>query len=561
MTDSPAPSPDDAVPWHELPHNPVAFFGLQDGFGQKDLKRAYNRLIRKYKPEHSPAEFQQIRAAYERLDNQLRYGAGPSFGSLPAGVDWSQIFSAQPEAVAASRFESTDSSKSAESLQKQHQDYLSALMEEVRTSSPEAVFNRLNGKAEKSPFEYYALAVLSDTLPDRSTEKFVSHLLAGLAASPKDNGLRGMLYALFRQALTPAEIPTILLKTARVIRNDSFYSLTEPLWDILVRRYPFAKVRELLAQCEAQLRDFRIEAKLAFYLHLLRISMFRADREWIEQTVAFLEDSHSSLNSMNEYELDRLQLAWAYLQEREANPPKNELQQRMDKAIEQYFSDPEETRANGIYDCQVRIATSIEEVTKSFPFDVDDEKLSPFLQLWFSVSSDLEWRPRHLHRDASQTDRRIVWFLATLQAQTDQSRYGKTWDLVATLIHSYSAAGIFAVLVCAVSVFVLRLFIEPEAAFIVSLVIAILTAIVGHIYLIKPYWNRYCRKMAIKCYHALWRREVLQFVGQSQLSSDQFFYRARELRDTKMDYVTWTLNLVRVDDAVPLYATSQLFLK
>ncbi len=222
--------------------------------------------------------------AYERLDNQLRYGAGPSFGSLPAGVDWSQIFSAQPEAVAASRFESTDSSKSAESLQKQHQDYLSALMEEVRTSSPEAVFNRLNGKAEKSPFEYYALAVLSDTLPDRSTEKFVSHLLAGLAASPKDNGLRGMLYALFRQALTPAEIPTILLKTARVIRNDSFYSLTEPLWDILVRRYPFAKVRELLAQCESSASRFRIEAKLAFYLHLLRISMFRADREWIEQT-------------------------------------------------------------------------------------------------------------------------------------------------------------------------------------------------------------------------------------------------------------------------------------
>lgn len=561
MSDSPAS--DDAVPWHELPRNPVAFFGLSEGFDQKDLKRAYNRLIRKYKPENSPAEFQQIRAAYERLDNQLRYGGESPIISLPPGADWNQMFSAiQNSDSSSSKRPSPEAPlETREPVQKQYQDYLSTLLNEIRDSSPMAVLERLLQKPDKSSFEYYAMAVLSDTQPDRSTETFVRHILAGLTAHAKDAGLRGILYSLFRQPLPASEIPVILLRTAKVIRNDAFYSLTEPMWDILVRSYEFEKVHELLSKCESMLRDFRIEGKLAFYLHLLRISLFRADREWVQQTFEFLEDSHASLSSMAEYELDRLQNAWTYLQQRETNPPKGELQEKMDEAIEDFFSAPEEIREHGVLECQTRIATSIDEVTKAFPFDVNDENLSPFLQLWFSISSDLAWRPRNLARDSSQTDRRVVWFLATLQAQTDRSRYGKVWDLVAMLIHSYSAAGIFAVGVIAVSIFGLRLFVDEGLAFGVSIAVGIVAAIIGHIYLIKPYWNTYCRKMAVKCYNGLWRREVLQFLGQSQLSSEEFFYKARELRDPKMDYVTWTLNLVRTDDAMPLYSTAQMFLR
>ena len=73
MTSSPEdqPVPSSSEPeadWSLLPHHPVQFFGLEDGFDNRQLKRAYNRLIRIYKPERSPAEFQRIRAAYEQLD-------------------------------------------------------------------------------------------------------------------------------------------------------------------------------------------------------------------------------------------------------------------------------------------------------------------------------------------------------------------------------------------------------------------------------------------------------------------------------------------------------------
>lgn len=41
--------------------------GLPEGAGQKEIKRAYFKLVRQYSPEKDPERFQQIREAYERL--------------------------------------------------------------------------------------------------------------------------------------------------------------------------------------------------------------------------------------------------------------------------------------------------------------------------------------------------------------------------------------------------------------------------------------------------------------------------------------------------------------
>ena len=76
--------------WKLLPHNPQRFFELADGYDRKDLKRSYNRWIRQFKPETHPAEFQRIRAAFESLDQDLRYGGGigaPSSAFAAADVE------------------------------------------------------------------------------------------------------------------------------------------------------------------------------------------------------------------------------------------------------------------------------------------------------------------------------------------------------------------------------------------------------------------------------------------------------------------------------------------
>ena len=56
---------------------------------RRELKRSYNALLRRYKPEKFPQEFQRIRAAYEQLEANMRYGqATSSFGSASELGDW-----------------------------------------------------------------------------------------------------------------------------------------------------------------------------------------------------------------------------------------------------------------------------------------------------------------------------------------------------------------------------------------------------------------------------------------------------------------------------------------
>lgn len=56
--------PDDVSQW---PDDPNELLGVVYGVSPRDLRRAYNRLIRIYKPEQFPEQFRRIREAYEHL--------------------------------------------------------------------------------------------------------------------------------------------------------------------------------------------------------------------------------------------------------------------------------------------------------------------------------------------------------------------------------------------------------------------------------------------------------------------------------------------------------------
>jgi DnaJ domain len=58
------PLPEDPADW---PKNCYDLLGVTGGMQPRDLRRAYNRLIRIYKPEQYPEQFRRIREAYESL--------------------------------------------------------------------------------------------------------------------------------------------------------------------------------------------------------------------------------------------------------------------------------------------------------------------------------------------------------------------------------------------------------------------------------------------------------------------------------------------------------------
>lgn len=59
--------------------DPAELLGLSAGASLRDLKQAYARLIKQYRPEQAPAEFQRIHSAFEEL--RRRFAGG--YGHLP----------------------------------------------------------------------------------------------------------------------------------------------------------------------------------------------------------------------------------------------------------------------------------------------------------------------------------------------------------------------------------------------------------------------------------------------------------------------------------------------
>jgi hypothetical protein len=55
------------------PKDPKTLLGVQSDFSRRDLKLAYTRLIKQYKPEHAPEEFRLLRAAYDELERELEW--------------------------------------------------------------------------------------------------------------------------------------------------------------------------------------------------------------------------------------------------------------------------------------------------------------------------------------------------------------------------------------------------------------------------------------------------------------------------------------------------------
>src|SRR5579871_2854032 len=76
--------PDDPRAW---PADPFDLLGVTPGTPEADVKRAYARLIRRFKPEHAPEQFRRIRAAYETcLEFARHFAPSPDEPDAPPPV-------------------------------------------------------------------------------------------------------------------------------------------------------------------------------------------------------------------------------------------------------------------------------------------------------------------------------------------------------------------------------------------------------------------------------------------------------------------------------------------
>ncbi|MFO1043194.1 MAG: hypothetical protein U0941_15485 [Planctomycetaceae bacterium] len=62
--------PHDITQW---PNDASAILGITDSATRKDVKRAYTRLIKQFKPEHFPEHFRRLREAFDQVDACLQW--------------------------------------------------------------------------------------------------------------------------------------------------------------------------------------------------------------------------------------------------------------------------------------------------------------------------------------------------------------------------------------------------------------------------------------------------------------------------------------------------------
>ncbi len=273
---------DDSPDWDLLRDDPRAFFELEQGFDRKDLKRAYNRWLRRYKPERAPEEFQRLRAGYERLDEELRYGAPAPSGGV-----------ARPRPDAAAEEATAGPRDAAGPYELEGRD-LRAVAAELAEDQ---------GDPQRA---WARRALVVEELEPDDPLAFLRVLIEGARVAGGGELLAGWLYAACRDPLDAdtsrravallAEI-TDWREAGRGYPPAWFDRTTEPLWCRLAEELPFEEFAALFAGTREAHADAAPWSLSVLTFAVLRRALFRADERWLAPRLRALEEHASGMPS------------------------------------------------------------------------------------------------------------------------------------------------------------------------------------------------------------------------------------------------------------------------
>lgn len=507
------------VDWSLLPHAPLAFFGLSEAFDRTELKRAYNRFLRQFKPEKHPQEFQRIRAAYELLDNQLRYGAA----AMPA-----------PEY----RWQTDVGAATAPAPERQREPAMAGaavpakpaplpLYAQIRQVPLAQVYRELAEKQHKLPYEFYALAVMSDVVHRKDGQQFLRWLLQGLSEHRHDRALLSLLYEYLRAPLPIEHASRLLAAISKTVRTDEFFPLTESLWHRLLRERPFAEFRQTLEACESNLRDVGIDSRLAFTIEILKGAIWVADAAWIDRAFTFIQENFQRVGFHLQNDLDLLEFLQRYINGRPALAKASPLRRQIDEALREFFSGEQATRDRAVLKCQVRIASDPTALLEAFPVK-SEEDYSNFYLLWSYVSADVGERhaAERAPANVSQWMSRGRALFENIERRVKGSLLYRRWlmarvaYIVALCVAYFSSMAVLHLFWGLVTAGQANAEIPGGIALALSVTgIAIVFGI--HLYFVRPRWRTYAQREFTRQYAEISRGELAAFLQRSNFAYEE----------------------------------------
>jgi hypothetical protein len=524
--------------WSKLPDDPLAFFELSSDFDRKSLKRVYGKLIKEFRPETHPAEFQKIRQAYEVLENQQRYGVEQSMLSN---------YTAAWEHTAQSD-DRTGQGQVAEAAADNN--FSNAIVD------PHSTYRRLKSQAS-SPQDYFLLATLSDLIEPREKLMYLKWLLTGVQKFPRDPGLLRLL-AEYLSAFAESQIALSTLVTlAKLVGGDEFLQVTERLWLRLLRQVPFETWAKTLQRCDQQLRFRNVRPRLAFLMAILRRALWVAPKSWVLARKQFVEQHGSEIDNALDDEVELLNLLIDYrYQGRDAlqNKP---IFSTVDQLIQTYCcAEFEEARPQIAALCD-EIARNSNALADSFPTyaeesDFNTLMLVSFIAFDMATDSGLgypETQPRKIEElaDAAVSD-----ISSTIHALARSLQRMRIVQLVLPflaiafgpliLFSGFSYWPVLSITWFAMAMSVFFLWLRPRW--------------------LEPRADERSRKLVLQAYESQWRPRLFRYVQACHAPASQCISQlanSGELLGEKR-LVEIALSFAERDQAIQVFSRLQLFL-
>ena len=550
-----------------LPHDPEGFFGLSEGYDRRDLKRAYGKAIRQFKPDKQPREFQLVRDGYERLEKQLRYG-NQQQQLADAASAWTPKAD-EDKSAAADTFAPrlTPSSN-----QKKPKPQLT--IKQLAVIDPAAAILKLRQKTQRSPPDYYLAAVLADATQGRPTSKYLSNLIEGLTVFPHDPGLIALATDYIKTDVTDSMATKVVEFVAKKIRSPLFYMLTESLWLRLVTTMEFESFSSLLSNCETQIVQSDSAARTAFYLRLLRIAIWVAPLPWVDRIMQGIEAHSAELDygATNDLELLTEIRQLKELKSTLSNP----VRQQLFKAVHLACQTDEVAVVPKIIQILSDLSRDSAAIEQAFPMSESSELSSDDLA-WVSLVSRLVYQLDSYTLEASEVpgdriaaqtahllnDLNISLTAVVAGVEKARSRY-KQMPMIAWMTLGSIGGTLFLLPI-------VFLFLSDAVAGITCLlgIITLFTVLLVSFYswlypkFLHPKLERQQHRWLVRAYAKHWRRRLFRFAqsDNENIQVQSARIEAVGARMGKPEVSNLALHFIRQDIGLSIFATIRTVLR
>jgi hypothetical protein len=529
--------------WNLLPSQPREFFGLPNEFDRKTLKRAYNKLIRVYKPEKFPNEFQRIRAAFEQLENALRYGnVAVSAQELTAEYAWRPDASIAPKEI--------DKSPKPTKL---------SALQLLEKGSPAQVYQHLSKQKQKSPYDFFALATLAD-LVTQDQNLYFKWILTGIKEHANDPGLIALLYEFFKRERPAKLLTSMLMTTSKIVTNDRFYFITEKAWLRLLTQIPFSDFKRLLAQCESNLKIIRNDSQMVFYAEILKAAVWNADDEWFSQRLGFL-NQNAARSGRLDYELEVLDVLNDYQKEYAASKGKCAIRDRIFESIKAYFQLEEAKGDAKVIECQNELVNDAHGLLSAFEKVTDTDPY--MISVWSMINDDVAQR-NGIRLGVGESPKREKSFRTQLFRLLQD--LNETWQFGGKDFFFYLVLLFGSYFLVLVAPFFFLYNWLNGAIFLVALLLAVIGLVLNHFLLypktVLPIFQRYMARRVQRIYQRDWRDRFIQLFDATGATTNELLPVMARFLDNEDRFggaITWLADLVYQDAGLKLYSMAAPF--